>query len=372
VPFPSLLAAAQAVRGVLGTSRALTITDFSLPEDNAASGGGTTDLAELNERAAAVLAQLQADIATLQTAMANAGAAPQAVDDALLSVSGYGVSGSIPLPGQPAGPALAAQATQVLDQLTQRAAAAQQITLPATTTQAAIAVIQAIIGNDAAILPHLTPPGLAALQSAFAESATMLAADPQAADRWLLQLSHIRPAVEQLDLASALTRLLGADKPQLTVAQLPATPGDRWLGLPIDPASPPASGRVAIEAFASGDPSAATVLAGLLLDEWLDRIPSQATTTGVSFNYPEPMARTPQALLLAVCPDARQTWDGGLILTIFEETLALAQVRAVDLGALQQVGQFLPALCFPFNLQATTPATHFLATSAEETAIDGS
>ena len=371
VPFPSLLAAAQAVRGVIGTSRALTITDFSLPEDNAASGGGTTDLAELNERASAVLAQLQADIATLQTAIANVATAPQAVNDALLNASGYGASGSIPLPGQPTGPALAAQATQVLDQLTQRAAAAQQTTLPATTMQAAIAVIQAIIGNDAAILPHLTPPGLAALQSAFAESATMLAADPQAADRWLLQLSHIRPAVEQLDLASALTRLLGADKPQLTVAQLPATPGDRWLGLPIDPANPPASGRVAIEAFASGDPSAATVLAGLLLDEWLDRIPSQATTTGVSFNYPEPMARTPQALLLAVCPDARQTWDGGLILTILEETLALAKVRAVDLGVLQQVGQFLPALCFPFNLQATTPATHFLATSAEETAIDG-
>jgi len=366
VPFPSLLAAAQALRGVTGAGRALTVADFSLPEDNATTGGGTTDLAELNGRASALLAALQADIATLQTAITNAATAPQDVSAALITASGYGVGGTIPLPGQQTGPALTAQATQVLDQLTQRATAAQQTTLPAATTAAAVAVIQAIIGKDAAILPHLTPPGLTALQSAFAESATMLAADPEAADRWLLQLSHIRPAVERVDLASALTRLLGADKPRLTVAQLPATPGDRWLALPVDPANPPASGRVAIEAFATGDPPAATVLAGLLLDEWLDRIPSQATSTGVSFNYPEPMARTPQALLLAVCPDTRSAWDGGLILTILEESLALAKVRAVDLSALQQVGQFLPALCFPFNLQATTPATHFLATGAEE------
>ena len=366
VMFPALLAAAQAVSDMVGSARPLAIADFSLPENNAAAGGGTTDLAELNGRAAALLAQLESDTATLQTAITNAATAPQALAAALMTASGYGVTGSIPPPG---GATLAAQAGQVLDQLTQRAATAQQTPLPASTATAAVVVIQAIVGNDVPILPHLTPPGLSSLQSAFAESATMLAVDPNAADRWLLQLSHVRPAVERADLASALARLLGAAKPGLTVGQLPQTANDRWLGLPIDPANPPVSGRVAIEAFASGDPATASVFAGLLLDEWLDRIPVQATSTGVSFNYPEPMARTPQALLLATCPDTRDTWDGELILTIIEETLALAKVRAVDLGAIQQVGQFLPALCFPFNLQGTTPASHFLATEAGETSI---
>jgi hypothetical protein len=69
-----------------------------------------------------------------------------------------------------------------------------------------------------------------------------------------------------------------------------------------------------------------------------------------------------------VCPDNRATWDGGLITTILEETLALAQIRAVDLSSLQQLGQFFPALLFPFNLQATTPTAQFLATGAEEIA----
>jgi hypothetical protein len=197
----------------------------------------------------------------------------------------------------------------------------------------------------------------------------MIAVDPQATERWLLQLSHIRPAAYRLDLASAATRLLGAEAPALTLAQLPATPGDRWLGLPIEAGNPPAPGRVAIEAIATGDPSTAAEYAGLLLDEWLDRIPSQETSAGVSFHYNEPKARAPQALLLAICPDNRATWDGGLVRTILEETLALAKVRAVDLGSIQEVGQILPALCFPFNLQATTPATRFFPASALETSL---
>jgi hypothetical protein len=364
VSFPSLLAAAQAIRDMTGSARALTSSDFSLPEDDAAGG---VDLADLNSRASALLTRINADIATLRAAIANIATAPQALSTALLTASGYGISGSIPQYGQQQS-GLAAQAGQVLTQLTQNAATAQQTTLPASTAQAALAVIAAIVGDDVPVLPQLTPPGLTALQSSFAQSAAMLAVDPQAADRWLLQLSHIRPAAERLDLASALTRLLGADKPALTVAQLPATAGDRWLALPVDPASPPVSGRVAIEAIATGNPATATALAGLLLDEWLDRIPGQATSTGVSFNYPEPMARTPQALLLATCPDNRASWDGGLITTILEETLALAAIRAVDLTSLQRLGQFLPALCFPFNLQATTPTTQFLGIGAEEIA----
>ena len=147
----------------------------------------------------------------------------------------------------------------------------------------------------------------------------------------------------------------------LTLGQLPQIAGDdRWLGLPLDPTNPPTSGRVAIAALAIGDPSMRTPLAGLLLDEWLDRIPATTTTTGVSFHYDEPKARAPQAMLLAVCPDTRQNWDLGLVQTILEETLQLAKIRAVDLNSIQEVGQILPGLYFPFNLQAATVSTQFL------------
>jgi hypothetical protein len=65
-------------------------------------------------------------------------------------------------------------------------------------------------------------------------------------------------------------------------------------------------------------------------------------------------------MLLAVCPDGRENWDLGLVQTILEETLELAKIRAVDLNSIQQVGQILPGLYFPFNLQAATVSTQFL------------
>src|SRR5262249_22577224 len=160
---------------------------------------------------------------------------------------------------------------------------------------------------DAVVLPHITPADPPSVQSAFAQSAALTAADPQAIDRWILQLSHVRPAAQRYDLAMTATALSGApDPPPLTLGQLPAVAGDGWLGLPVDPGTPPASGRVAIEALAVGDPSSQAPLAGLMLDEWLDRIPATTTSTGVAFHYGEPTSRAPQALLLAVCPDRRE------------------------------------------------------------------
>jgi hypothetical protein len=89
------------------------------------------------------------------------------------------------------------------------------------------------------------------------------------------------------------------------------------------------------------------------------RIPTPTTSAGLSFHYDEPKSRAPQAMLLAVCPDRRETWDLGLVQTILEETLELAKIRSVDLASIEEVGQILPGLYFPFNLQAATIATQF-------------
>jgi hypothetical protein len=75
---------------------------------------------------------------------------------------------------------------------------------------------------------------------------------------------------------------------------------------------------------------------------------------GGAFHYEEPRARAPQSLLLAVCPDTRPVWDDELVRAILEETLELLRVRTVDLDSIQQVGQILPALYFPFNLRGDT------------------
>jgi hypothetical protein len=368
VTFPDLLTAARALRALLGSARPLDLAAFALPDKAPASG--SVDLPELAARVSALVADLDADLATLQAALTTLTGTPAsqpaaaAVAAALITVSGYSLPSALPAPAMSTHD-LIDLGNRAVDQLTRRRGAVTGLTA---TLAEVIADAQAVLGATAVVLPHLTPPDPASVQAAFGESAAMQAVDPQAVRRWLLQLSHVRPGAQRLDLAISTTRLLGAGRPAIEIAQLPQVAGDRWLGLPLQPGSLPGGGRVAIEAITSGDPAGATEYAGLLVDEWLDRIPSATTTAGVAFHFDEPTARAPQSMLLAVCPDGRERWDLELVATILDETFALAKVRAVDLACITEVGQILPALYFPFNLAAATPATTF----GKEFALDES
>ena len=95
------------------------------------------------------------------------------------------------------------------------------------------------------------------------------------------------------------------------------------------------------------------------MDEWPERIPSTQQSASVAFHFEEPSARAPQALLLAVCPDNRATWDDQILEAVLAETLELAKIRTVDLASVQGVGQILPALYFALNLQGATVSTQF-------------
>jgi hypothetical protein len=208
----------------------------------------------------------------------------------------------------------------------------------------------------------LSTSDLQAVQSAFQQSDSLIASDPVAPARWIAQLSYVRSALARLDDALGMMEIAGgsgANAPQLRLAQLPIQNPDRWLALPWDPDNPPTTGRVALACFAVGDPTANTPFAGLMIDEWLDRVPAPDATAAVAFHYNEPNARPPQALLLGVCPDNRKAWDDDLVTALLEETLELAKIRTVDLQSLQRVGQILPGLYFPLNLHGATPSVNF-------------
>jgi hypothetical protein len=85
-------------------------------------------------------------------------------------------------------------------------------------------------------------------------------------------------------------------------------------------------------------------MAGFLVDEWTEVIPSPEVTTGLSFHYDRPDARPPQAVLLAVPPDPELPWTMDSILQIVREALGLTRSRAVDIGELPRLGRVLPAL----------------------------
>jgi hypothetical protein len=58
--------------------------------------------------------------------------------------------------------------------------------LPAAHVDDALAVVTAILGKGALLMPHFAAPDLAGLQSSFGQSSAMTAADPMAPQRWLM------------------------------------------------------------------------------------------------------------------------------------------------------------------------------------------
>jgi hypothetical protein len=362
ISFPDAMFLAKSLRTLASSARALTPQDMTVPEGNAAAAGGAVDLVDLRNRASAAVISLQNDLNQLKTAILGLPGAPDPVRTALLRTSFYGVVGSIPLTSTGADAGLADQAAAVVKGLQDRLTKALAVTIATAQAADLTGLLGTIFGGDCVVLPRFTPPDFASLQTAFGQSAAMIAGDAQAPARWITQLTHIKPGISRLDAAYSLAQLLGAsdaDPAALLLGQLPATAGDKWLGLGIDPVHPPLKGRVAFACLTAGNPVTQNSYAGLLIEEWPERIPSLQENASVAFHYEEPKARAPQALLLAVCPDSRPFWDDDLITGILEETLELAKIRSVDLDSVAEVGQILPALYFALNLQGATISTNF-------------
>jgi hypothetical protein len=260
---------------------------------------------------------------------------------------------------------LAVQASAVIPVLQARLNKAKAVNLATAQPADFTTVFEAVFGAGFVVLPQFTPPDLLKLQAAFGQSSALTASDPVAPGRWFRQLTHVHDGAGRLDMALSCAQALAPAAvypPSLTLGQLPppASGADRWLALPLDPANPPDKGRVAFACVASGNPAAQAVYAGLIIDEWNERIPSIPTIASLAFHYTEPAARAPQSVLVAVCPDNRAAWDDGLIQATLEETLELAKIRTVDLASVEGVGQILPALYFALNLQGATFSTRFV------------
>jgi hypothetical protein len=109
-------------------------------------------------------------------------------------------------------------------------------------------------------------------------------------------------------------------------------------------------------------------IAALMIDEWVDVIPYATEQTAVAFNFDAPGSRPPQAILLAVPPGDRQTWDLETLEKIVNETLELAKLRTVQTADLDDdVTHFLPALYFGLTLDdepRQTISTDFLRAAA--------
>jgi hypothetical protein len=96
--------------------------------------------------------------------------------------------------------------------------------------------------------------------------------------------------------------------------------------------------------------SVSVPLAGLLVDEWTEVVPTRRETTGIAMHVNRPNAVAPQALLLAVSPKQTGHWAWSDLVAILHDTLARAKLRAVEP---EHIGypyfQLLPPIVTAFN-----------------------
>jgi hypothetical protein len=357
---PDVLAVPEFIELVWVASRLVSAARPMAPADLVVQGGtpGTIDTAELQARADAAETQLRTAYAALQ--------ATTGLDVALLSAANFGVPGAVP---DLDAAQWNAQVAGAIAEIASRLAALDRLAAGFTRTGASADALsdqdtsrlKAIFGSSFIVLPTLDSTLRSQWSQLWSQSAALQGGDPLASITWLQRMSRVRPAASRLATALLYAEAFaGKALTNLDVAQLPAVDGDRWVALPQSTSV--ASGRLSLAALSLLPVAAGAPVAGLIVDEWVEVLPSAQQITGIAFHQDDPTARAPQTLLLAVRPDDFPDWTLESLEGTVLEALDLAKLRAVDPDALNALGHYLPALFFAYNAggpQVDTISTDF-------------
>jgi hypothetical protein len=370
--FPEIMELARAIGSVIGGARALGADDFALPvetpdQQTAADTAALDAATELLARATAA----RADMANVSTTLANKAnalaAAPDDIDArsalraALRSAAGYLPGSAYPAPRM-SSEELLASAKAVGDELGRRLAADSAVEVPDASgkerVKAATKRLVALFGRELRVLPSFVAPAAPELEQALGGQAALLGGDDNAPQKFLQQAAMVRPSLGRWRQLSLYTGALGIPRARLDVMQLPFLPDERWAGLPFTEDQRPASGRVSFLTLTPGNtaPTPSATWRGLLLDEWVEIIPSVAESTAVAFHYDNPGAEAGQAVLVAVPAKTGSSWLLDDLVGAVDETIDLAKVRAVD-SELLDLGHLLPAIFFTENNQPSHTAS---------------
>ncbi len=173
--------------------------------------------------------------------------------------------------------------------------------------------------------------------------------------------AYVRPKLARWDYIRTIHETLQDAMLELELIQLPYRKKDSWLAVEF-PATDEltqkpfniAHDTLSIVAHGPGVFVPASKQSGLLVDDWVEFIPSQETLTGITFNYNQPNACPPQTLLLAVTPEERGRWSWEALVGILNDTLQRAKRRAVEPQVLDglnkpELAVLLPALVADFS-----------------------
>jgi hypothetical protein len=253
------------------------------------------------------------------------------------------------------------QATDLIDKAAVTPGVAARIPL-------LIAAGKAVLGEVFNVLPRFTynnEPDIQLSNAARAQllqHATTALAMPYPVEEWLQNAAHVRPRTARWDSILSLHEAFAGERLDLMPIQLPFRSGDSWLAVQfpeMDSNDPPRPFNIehdtlCVTIHGGGAFAPAARHCGLLIDDWTEIIPTSNETTGIAFNYDQPNAAPPQALLLAVTPEKKGHWTWDDLVGIVNDTLLRSKLRAVEPQLLDgvdkpEVNVLLPAVLADFS-----------------------
>ncbi|KQY24720.1 hypothetical protein ASD16_04235 [Cellulomonas sp. Root485] len=342
-PLLDLLEVGRSLAALLGPATPMDGGTLQPPHADAGPG---VDVAELDARAAAALGAVQAAVGALSGASVRA---------AVVASWSLGV-GDAAVPVETTEQGWSAAAVRARDQLEGRLveAAAVETDPSAPAWAATLQRLRVLLGPGFVALPRFVPPTTADLV-ASRDDPGLVGEDALAVEVWLTRMERVREPLGRLGIALREAEALGGPAFALGAAQVPYAAGDVWNALPADHH---VDGAVSLALSGAELVAPGRVLAGLLVDEWTEVIPSATETTGVAFRYDPPDLMAPQAILLAVPPVLGEPWTVGTLNQVLIETLEQAHLRAVPPSALGAVRQYLPATVLAYNADRDAVSTN--------------
>ncbi|MGH8457759.1 MAG: hypothetical protein ACRESV_00295 [Nevskiales bacterium] len=341
----------RALHALIAGCRALE--DADLQQSGVSS---TADIEELRTRADHAVAGFEHAAHTLEAALHASAPDAATLRAALLALTAYGVTGSVPARSADAPEAitrLQAQGAAVLEQVKAQLHALQALAAnapegrapsPAVLLDVQMQRLKQVFGASFKALPRFIAARGAEIAAGLSANAALLAGDLDAPEQFLARMASVRPAMTRLQTVRNCLEALDPERAlPAAVSQLPLHGESvQWAALP---GAEVTHGTLALLALGSTALDSAQPLAGLLVDGWEEVIPAGTQTTGLAFNFNAPNTEPPNAILLAVAPNAGQPWSTEALVDTVRELLQFMPRRASD-QTFVDLGHFLPAAFF--------------------------
>lgn len=226
-------------------------------------------------------------------------------------------------------------------------------------------VVAHICGEQFLVLPLFAVANKPELEAAIADKSLMNGLDEFAIEEWIQGLAMVHEKMRYTQTVGNLRRIVQAPagEKSMQIIQLPYLPGqtNRWIGsnFPAGYTPPPMATSMVFEF--SGDANVSGLIAGMLTDEWKEKVPIKDVSAAVSIKYNQANTEAPQCMLLVASPEQKGAWDMDYILKAVTETMNMAKKRAIDTEIIQTtwMSQFLPALVTPYDTGNNTPSMDF-------------